>query len=270
MKKTALFAFALWISICAALGGATAKPRDQFAEFQAESAVVNHDLFAAFLSRYAAEGADGVVRVDYGAAKTNGDTLGDYIASLETIDPTMLTRDEAFVYWANLYNAVTVALIIEHYPVKSIRSIKSGLISIGPWGKELVTVNGAALTLNNIEHDILRAIWKDPRIHYAVNCASIGCPNLLLAPWRSDTLDEDLDAAARAYINHPRGVSIDEKGRITASTIFRWYSDDFGADDAEIMAHWRNYAESALHEKLAKAARIDRHEYDWSLNDTAR
>ena len=96
--------------------------------------------------------------------------------------------------------------MLRFYPVDSIRDISSGFFSPGPWKKELLNVEGQSLTLNDIEHRILRPIWQDPRIHYAVNCASLGCPNLPVIAFSEDNTDAMLDRAAQQFINHPRGL----------------------------------------------------------------
>ena len=116
---------------------------------------------------------------DY-AAVTQADrtALKTYLKDLQAVRVTTLPRRAQMPFWINLYNALTVEVILDNYPVKSIRDIKSGLFSSGPWSTELVRVEGHDLSLDDIEHEILRPIWKDKRIHYAVNCASIGCPNL--------------------------------------------------------------------------------------------
>jgi hypothetical protein len=127
-------------------------------------------------------------------------------------------------------------------------------------------VEGRRLTLDQIEHAILRREFDEPRIHYAINCASIGCPNLKASAWRADTLNADLDAAARAYINHSRGVSVAANGRVSASSIYQWFSADFGGSDARVLAHIRHYAAPALRARLEGADDISRYAYDWSLN----
>lgn len=103
--------------------------------------------------------------------------LNDYLDQLSKLDPREFNRQEQYAYWVNLYNALTVKLILDNYPVASITKL-GGLFSFGPWDEKVFTVAGQTLTLNDIEHRILRPIWKDPRTHYAVNCASLGCPNL--------------------------------------------------------------------------------------------
>jgi hypothetical protein len=152
--------------------------------------------------------------------------------------------------------------------VKSIKEISLGgsLFVSGPWAKALVTVEGRELSLDNIEHDILRKVWPDPRIHYAVNCASIGCPNLMVKAFTAANLDQMLTQGARDYINHPRGVKVGSGG-VTLSRIFSWYRRDFGANDSELFRHLSTYAEPALKKQLAGIDTIAGYDYDWALNE---
>ena len=126
---------------------------------------------------------------------------------------TQLNQSEQFAYWVNLYNAKTVDLVVAHYPVRSIRDIGiSGLLATGPWGKKVVRVEGVDLSLDDVEHKILRPLWRDPRIHYAVNCASAGrCPNLARSAYTGASLEAMLKVAARDYVNSPRGASIQNR-----------------------------------------------------------
>lgn len=160
--------------------------------------------------------------------------------------------------------------MLDNVPVRSIRDIdiSPGLFGDGPWGKKLATVEGVGLSLNAIEHRILRPIWRDPRIHYAVNCASIGCPNLQLHAFTADSLDQLLDKAAHDYVNHPRGCRI-ENGKLVVSSIYVWFQQDFGGNDQAVIGHLELYAESELKAKLLNATRIGAHQYDWQLNGAA-
>lgn len=225
----------------------------------------------AFLERYVLTNPDGVNRVRYGdVTPDDRRLLDDYISLLESTEPTALSSDEQLSYWINLYNAVTIAVVLDHFPLTSIRKIKSGPFDFdGPWDDKRVTVDGESLSLNDIEHGIIRAIFAEPRIHYAVNCASIGCPNLRREAFDGPSIDSALDAQARDYINHPRGVSTDEKGRVTASKIYAWFSEDFGENEAAILDHIRQYAAPELAGKLNGASDIRRYEYDWALNGTS-
>ncbi len=227
-----------------------------------------HDAWDQLLGRYVIEGSDGVDRVDYDRLRGQADdraALDDYIAALEAQPVSTLARGEQFVLWANLYNAVTVRLIVEENPSRSIMQIRPGLFSIGPWSEARVRVEGRDLSLDEIEHGVMRPQFEAALVHYAVNCASIGCPDIGTRAWRADTLDDDLDAAARAYVNHPRGVTVTDRG-LVISRIYKWYEEDFGGDDAGVIAHLLAYAQPELAQAIRANPRIARHAYDWALN----
>ncbi|MGE5147360.1 MAG: DUF547 domain-containing protein [Candidatus Eiseniibacteriota bacterium] len=232
-------------------------------------ATVDHGAWDRLLAAYVHPSADGINRVDYralgqGAAKA---ALDGYIKNLTDTPISRYRRTEQRAFWIDLYNAVTVRLVAERYPVASIRDIdiSPGLFSRGPWDKKLVTVEGEAVSLNDIEHRILRPIWRDPRIHYAVNCASLGCPNLQRQAFTAANSEALLDQGARDYVNNPRGVHFDGT-RLIVSSLYVWYGEDFGGSDAAIIAHLRNYAAPALATRLAAATSIDGDNYDWALN----
>lgn len=240
----------------------------QFASSDDASTVrVDNAPWTAFLRKYVSE-TDGIALVDY-AGVSDGDAaaLDAYIAALEATDPASLTSDDQLAFWINLYNAVTVAMILDEYPLASIRDIKSNPFDFaGPWDDKRTTVAGVELSLNDIEHSIIRPAYNEPRIHYAVNCASIGCPNLRPEAYHGESLEASLDEQARAYISHPRGVRV-ENGAVVASKIFTWYKEDFGDNDAEILDHIRKYADADQRAALESETRIRRYEYDWSLNE---
>lgn len=238
---------------------------------RAGAGTADHGPFDALLARRARNSRDGVVRVDYAGWKASAAdraTLKAYIAGLSRVAPLTLTRPEQFAFWANLYNAVTIDVVLDAYPVRSIRDIRSGLTP-GPWKRKVATVGGVALSLDDMEHNILRKGWSDPRVHYAVNCASISCPNLPLRAWRGATLGPALEAAARAYVNSGRAVSFDGEV-LVVSSIYDWYADDFGGSDARVIAHLARYANEPLKTRLQAATRIGRDTYDWSLNAVPR
>ncbi|HUS95487.1 MAG TPA: DUF547 domain-containing protein, partial [Hyphomicrobiaceae bacterium] len=229
---------------------------------------------------YVKPDAGGLNRVDYAAfKKVSHRVLKDYIKALQGVDVRGLDRPEQFAFWANLYNAKTIDVILDHYPVTSIReiSINGGLFGFlkksvgagGPWKAKILKVSGQELSLDDVEHNILRPIFKDPRVHYAVNCASVGCPNLRISAFTGANLGADLDAGARAYINHPRGVSVTD-GAVRASSIYDWFKSDFGGNAAGVLTHVRKYAGPELAAKLNGAATISKYSYDWSLNDIKR
>ncbi len=227
-----------------------------------------HADWTAILSRYVRPGADGLNRFDYGALKASAAdraALDAYIARIAGQDWASLPREEQFVSWGNLYNALTIRHIIGRYPIDSIRDG----YWVGPWKEKIVTVNGRGqMSLDDIEHATLRAEWDEPRIHYMVNCASVGCPNLRTAAWEVTSLDADLDDAARAYINSPRGVTIRRDGRLEVSTIYKWFREDFGDSEQGVIAHFLKYASPELAARINARPDIRSYEYDWSLNDT--
>ena len=276
MKKNLLFALAvpaLAVSIWSVPMPVNAAPEPVLiagwdVSDESNGAVIDHSSWQALLDAYLKTGdPSGINRFDYGALKANAEdrkTLSAYLKSLAGIDPRSFSRDEQMAYWINLYNALTVFVIVPRYPVDSIKDIKSGIIDFGPWNLELFPLQGQKLTLNQIEHGILRPIWKDPRIHYAVNCASIGCPNLYPEAFRSDNLERLLEQTARDYVNHPRGAQV-QGDKLVVSSIYDWYKVDFGNTDAGVIAHLKEYANPEL------AATLDNHDtfdddYDWNLN----
>jgi hypothetical protein len=196
-------------------------------------------------------------------------TLEVYFQKMRAVEVSSLNRSEQKAFWINLYNALTVNLILEHYPVKSIRNINlsPGLFSKGPWDAKLIKIEGQELSLNDIEHRILRPIWRDNRVHYAVNCASLGCPNLQPKAYTPQNLEQMLEEGARDYINHPRGVSF-SRNRMKISSIYSWFQADFGDSENGIIKHLKKYMsqENLKALKALKKKRIT-HQYDWNLNE---
>lgn len=233
---------------------------------------IDHTVWDRIVGAYTAPGADGITRFAYAkllASAADRRALAAYIGRLTRSPIGAYARAEQRPYWLNLYNALTITVILDHYPVASIRDIdiSPGLFADGPWGKPLVTIDGEAVSLDDIEHRILRPIWADPRIHYGVNCAALGCPDLQAQAFTAGNCERLLDAAALAFVNHPRGAWIDGRGRLTVSSIYVWFEPDFGGDDAGVIAHLRRYANPPLADALAGIERIGAHGYDWSLND---
>jgi hypothetical protein len=229
---------------------------------------IDHSRWNDFLGKYTHLHDDGIARVAYGTvSQVDRASLKDYLDALASTTISRYSRAEQFAYWVNLYNAQTIAIILDHYPVNSIRDIdiSPGLLADGPWARQIIEVEGEPISLNDIEHRILRPIWSDPRIHYAVNCASIGCPNLQPVAYTAENSEQLLDAGARAYINHPRGVRV-SNGAITASKIYSWFIRDFDSDGG-VLPHLQRYAEPELRASLASLKKIKRYEYDWRLNE---
>ncbi len=233
--------------------------------------VVDHAAWDRLLKARLRRRVDGIMGLAYGAVTpAERAALTTYLAELGRVAVSGLNRDEQFAFWINLYNALTVKIVLDRYPVASIRDIDlggGGLFGGGPWSAPVATIEGETLTLNDIEHRILRPIWRDPRVHYALNCASVGCPDLRAGAWTAAGLGAALDAAARAHVNHPRGVMAQADG-LTLSSIYNWFAEDFG-DQEGVLAHIRRHAEPALLAAVNKAPTITGYRYDWSLNDVA-
>ncbi|MEO9683510.1 MAG: DUF547 domain-containing protein [Tateyamaria sp.] len=229
---------------------------------------VNYSAYDTFLQRYRTVDDSGIARLRYKAVSPKDRaSLNSFVDQLEATDPQALTRDQQLAFWINLYNAQTIALILDHYPVASIRDISDGPLRLGPWNRPDVQVRGQALSLNDIEHRIVRAHFKEPRVHYALNCAALGCPNLKAEAWRPQSLDADFEAAQTAYLAHPRGVSVDANGRVTASKIFIWFREDFGTTNQDVLAQLVAHTPPEKSAALARRGRIDKYAYDWGLNE---
>ena len=235
------------------------------------TATIDHSAWTKLLKKHLKPSNSGVARVGYAAFAGNSadrKALKTYLESLASTPVSSFNRKEQMAYWINLYNALTIEVVLDHYPVKSIRDIdiSPGLFGSGPWGKKLVTVEGEGLTLNDIEHRILRPVWQDPRLHYAVNCASIGCPNLQPVAWSGAKLGTMLDQAARQYVNDPRGVTIDGD-KVVVSRIFDWFLEDFRGSEESVISHLKQYAEPGLKAELERIGDLHSTAYDWPLND---
>lgn len=269
-------ALALKMAGCNRIESYIAPKADLWPRWQAHdetaSRTIDHKPWAEFLDANLTAGNDGINRLAYGqVSAAQRKLLKTYIGSLTALPISRYSRGEQRSYWVNLYNSLTVDLILSHYPVASIMDIdiSPGFFSYGPWGKKLTSVEGEMLSLNDIEHRILRPIWRDPRLHYVLNCASLGCPNLPGRPLTAANAEQTLDEAARAFVNHPRGAR-KEDGKVVLSKIYNWFSEDFGKNDEAILGHIRKYAGPALSEGLKGSSKIGSYQYDWGLNGGPR
>lgn len=230
---------------------------------------VDHSSWDYFLSRYLTSDPEGVARVCYGSVSCEDrQVLQGYLQKLQSIDVRALNQSEQLAYWFNLYNAKTVSLVLDNYPIRSVRRIKQKFTDfVGPFDDEgAVTVLGKPLSLNDIESGIIRPVFNDPRIHYALNCASYGCPNLSPTAWSSSNLNAQLDSAAYQYINSDRAVKRGLLG-VRVSKIYKWYESDFGGEQQGVLNHIRLYADANTLEKINCQQSIRGYFYDWSLND---
>ena len=232
-----------------------------------DSTGIQHGQWQQILTTYVSTDSEGINRVNYRAIReSDQERLQSYLDSMASLDPRGYTRDEQMAYWINVYNALTVRLVLDYPKKGSILRMGEKFLSIGPWDDEVFKVAGEALTLNDIEHRILRPIWQDHRIHYAVNCASVGCPNLSLQAYKASTLEAQLTSAELAYLNHPRGLSL-TNNKATLSSIFKWYRSDFGKKEADVLNYLSQFNKS-LRTLLDQGQRVrTSYDYDWSLNE---
>ncbi len=231
-----------------------------------------HSLFTQILQDYVHTGL-----VDYRALCSDS-RLEEYIGQLVKTNPDTIPTDEGkLAFWLNAYNAYTLKVICDNYPVESINDLHFGGLIIGTvlkktiWDEDFVIINHEKMTLNEIEHEIIRPVFKDPRAHFGLVCASIGCPPLRNEAFEAAKLDEQLDDQGRKFLRDTSKNNFDLSERIARiSKIFDWFSGDFGKNDAEILI----YIAQFLPDDIAGAIRsnpkqwkVKHTKYDWDLNE---
>lgn len=193
-------------------------------------------------------------KVNYKGLKAKQKDLEVYLKLLaDNPVQTAWSRNEKMAYWINAYNAFTVKLILDNYPLSSITNLSGGKV----WDKKWIQLGGKTYSLNNIENDILRPRYKDARIHFAVNCAAKSCPPLLNRAWTASNLNTYLDRQAKQFINNSQynKVSAD---KVVISKIFEWYAADFG----DIVTYFNKYSTTSINAN----AQVSYQNYDWALN----
>ena len=216
-------------------------------------------------------------RFDYAALQKDRAALDRYLRSLEAVTREQhdgWTREQRYAFWIDVYNAYTVSLVAEKHPVDSVKDI--GTLWTEVWDLELVPLahlhpeaKGTKLTLNDVEHRILRPVFRDARVHAAVNCASIGCPPLRAEAFVAEKLDAQLDEQARAWLADPARNRYDRaKGRVEVSKVFEWFEEDFVRDAGSVQAWIARYAPPAEAQWVrdAKKLAVDHLDYSWKLN----
>jgi len=198
--------------------------------------------------------------VDYQGLKADPKPLTQYLVSAGEVSEAEFnawTEPKQMAFFINLYNAATLQLILEHYPVESIKDI--GTMFKGPWDQPVVTLFGKRITLNKLEHGIIRKQYDDPRVHMALVCAAKGCPILRSEVYTAEKLDEQLDDQSRQYLFTPAGLVINRaKGEARISSIFKWYGKDF----TSVSAFIEQYSGQNL-----DGLKIRYLDYDWALNE---
>jgi len=212
---------------------------------------IDHSKWTEILQFYVAENGN----VNYKGLQKNRKSLNAYLNNLAQNAPEEnWSKAEKMAYWINAYNAYTIQLILNNYPTESIKDIKD------PWGQTFFEIGGKMISLNTIEHEILRPMG-DPRIHFAIVCASESCPKLLNCAYEAKSLTDQLDQAAREFINDTSKNSISES-KITISKIFKWFKSDFPKGDAFI-----SYLNKYSTVTISPDTNINYKTYNWSLNE---
>lgn len=198
--------------------------------------------------------------VNYKGIIKNKHHLDHFISYLEKTSPAKdWSADKIKAFWMNAYNAYTIKTIVDNYPIASITKINSG--GKDAWHQPIAKVGGKLYTLNQIEHEQLRAVYKDPRIHVGVNCASFSCPPIANFAFTEANTEAELERLMKQFVNDPKRNTLTEK-KVTLSKIFEWYKGDFTTNGKLI-----DYIISYSNVEISKKAKIRYLEYNWSLNE---
>jgi len=250
------------VGMCLLIGGLSA----------AETQLPDHGILTAVLQDHVTKG-----RVDY-AAIARDKRLADYLEDLARTDPVALpSQADRLAFWINAYNAYTLKLVADAYPIDSIHDLSTGgriigwLIKRSPWDIRFAEIGGKDYTLNEIEHEVIRKRFNEPRIHFAIVCAAISCPPLRSEAYLPEKLGDQLDEQTRQFLNDRRSNRFDFRaGRAWLSPIFSWFEEDFGASDEAVMAFVARYLdqnETAQTPKNEGRWKVEYTDYDWSLNE---
>lgn len=269
-----LGAFAFVLIVMAYIPAVHAAPKSELIEFwddtESSSAMqINHGPWQEILSTYVDDThSSGINRFDY-AAVTPEDArkLKRYLAYLEKMEPRQLNKAESFAYWMNMFNAILVDRVVDTFQSGSNRAINriigGGVRNIG-WAKDTVEVAMQEISLNDIEHGILRPIWKDPRVHFAMAACTLGGGNILKTAYNGENNEQLLEEARVKFMEHPRAVRV-EGNRIVLNSVFDWYRDDFGSSKNAVLNYVRENTSDEVRQAMRGLSRVS-YEYDWDLN----
>jgi len=235
-----------------------------FVSLSASQPTERHGIFSGLLSDFVSNGL-----VDYQGFK-NDSRLERYLDQLASINPDSLhDASERLAFWINAYNAYTIKLVVEKMPINSIRDVSLGLpVMFGPWSIEIAEVGGRLYTLNEIEHDIIRREFRDPRVHFALVCASLSCPKLRTDAYEGSRLQAQLEEDATRFVNDSTRNRFDHSARtVFLSRIFDWYESDFERETMTVAAFIGRYVGQEKGDLLEnKETTFEFLPYDWSLN----
>ena len=236
-----------------------------FGASSALAADFDHSAFDALLKKHVKDG-----KVDYAGVKADRAKLDAYLATLAKADLSGLSKNDAYAFWINAYNALTWKGVLDTLPPNQADWGKYKVTEVKPsfWKGVKYAAAGKQLTLDQIEHEILRPTYKDARVHFAVNCASVGCPTLRSEAYTGAKLDAQLNEQVRQFMTNKSKLIIDRGSkRIQINKIFEWFKGDFVGEAGSIPKYLSRYAEGDLKRELANDAwTISYLEYDWHLN----
>lgn len=220
----------------------------------------SHNLWDALMKDFVVDG-----HVNYKELLKNRERLDIYLIHLQAHVPSAnWSREEQLAYWINAYNAFTIKIVLDHFPLNSIKDI-SGKLQIPlvntTWDINFIEIGDKKLSLNDIEHRILRKEFNEPAIHFAIVCASVSCPPLRSGAYFADKIDKQLNEQALAFIND-KSKNLIAVNHIEISKLFNWFEGDF-TKTGSLVDFLNKYAAT----KINKDAKIDYLDYDWSLND---
>ncbi len=220
--------------------------------------VIDNSIYASLLEQYVVN-----ARVNYDGLKKDEIKLDNYLNLLSSTEVKTLSMNDQFAYYINTYNAFTLKLILTHYPgINSIKEI-GGFFS-NPWKKKFIPLQGRTVNLDYIEHQVLRPKFKDPRVHFAINCASKSCPPLRNEPYEAEKLENQLNDQVHDFINDKK-YNYFKDDQLYLSKIFEWFKDDFNDNP---LIFFKQFADDDIKEKLSEKSnlKINYLKYNWALN----
>jgi len=254
---------------------ANAAPKAKLIEFwndrePSSTMQISHDAWQEILTAYVDDQhPSGINRFNYSAV-TAGDALKlkNYLDYLQKMEPRQLNSEEAKAYWINMFNAILVDKVIDAYRSGSTRAVdrllNGGLRSSAGWGRDVAEVAMQSISLNDIEHGILRPIWNDPRIHFAITACTLGGANIQKTAFNGENNEELLEKARAEFFQHPRSVRVDGN-RIVLNSVFDWYRSDFAPNRQALLTYIRQNVDQSKRQTLQGLTRTS-FDYNWNLN----
>ncbi|HWN42991.1 MAG TPA: DUF547 domain-containing protein [Thermoanaerobaculia bacterium] len=238
----------------------------------ASAAEPDYRLWQELLSKH----YDPAKGMNYKGLKTDKAALDRLRQQMAAVDVASLSRPEQLAYWINLYNVNVVGVVVDNYPVESIRDVSTDpIVRLNVFKKPYVRIKGGTLSLDDVEHKKIREPFKDPRIHFAINCAAESCPPIRPEPFVGSRISQQLDDQARMFLNGPMGVRLAEDGSelvLHVTKIMDWFKDDFEQWGGGTIPFLKKHLSPDKVKRIgaAKKVEIEFDDYSWKLNDWRR